>query len=377
MDWIVWCFAMRRALVAILLPALLLMGCSGKRKADLVIGKPKPTTTTAVMAPTTMVTVPPPQLGRGTIPEPRRVPGLKGADGRPYGTIAFSSNTPVPGHLLFILVAGSDARPREDVRRTRADSIHLLAVNPKTLEGTVLGFPRDSWVDIPGHGAGKINTALQLGGPDLLAETVRHLTGLPVHYYVLTGFTGLAGMVDELGGVDVHVDRRMNDSASGARFEPGWHHLDGAQALAFCRDRHDVPNGDFSRSENQGKVILAALAKMRAEVADDDGIRRWIGIMLRHVTLDVPADEVLPLGALARRLEPEFLRNVVLPGRVGSAGSQSVVYLGAEATRIFEDLRPDAVLGGPQRAPQTTTSPSPSSTTRPTTTTTTGGGLLG
>jgi LCP family protein required for cell wall assembly len=369
---------MRRAAVVILLALLVLAGCSGKRKQDLVIGKPKRTTTTAVMAPTTIVTVPPPQLGRGTIPEPRRAPGLKGANGRPYGTIAFTSDTPVPGHLLFILVAGSDARPREDIRRTRADSLHLLAVNPTTLEGTVLGFPRDSWVDIPGHGAGKINTALQLGGPDLLAETVRHLTGLPVHYYVLTSFPGLSGMVDELGGVDVLVERRMNDANSGARFEPGWHHFNGAEALAFCRDRHDVPNGDFSRSENQGKVILAALAKMRAEVGDDEGIRRWIGVMMRHVTLDVPANEVLPLGALARRLEPQYLRNVVLPGRVGMAGSQSVVYLGEDATRIFEDLRPDAVLGGPQRPPQTTTAPSTSTSTRPTTTTTAGsGGLFG
>ena len=366
----------RRAVVAMLLPALVVMGCSGKRKADLVIGKPEPSTTVAVTAPPTTVTVPPPKLGRGTIPEPRRAPGLKGANGRPYGTIAFTSNTPVPGHLLFILVAGSDARPGEDVRRTRADSLHLLAVNPKTLEGTVLGFPRDSWVDIPRHGAGKINTALQLGGPNLLAETVRHLTGLPVHYYVLTGFPGLVRMVDELGGVDVYVDRRMNDKNSGARFEPGWHHFDGAQALAFSRDRNDVPNGDFSRSENQGKVILAALAKMRAEVSDDDGIRRWVGVLLRHVDLDVPPGELLPLGALARRLEPEFLRNVVLPGRVGYAGRQSVVYLDGDSTRIFEDLRPDAVLGSPQRAPQTTTTPSTSTTTRPTTTTTGAGGLL-
>src|SRR3546814_6401094 len=57
----------------------------------------------------------------------------------------------------------------------------------RTLEGTVLGFPRDAWVEIPGRGAGKINTALTFGGPQLLAETVRNLTGLPVHYYVLTG----------------------------------------------------------------------------------------------------------------------------------------------------------------------------------------------
>lgn len=364
---------MRRVAVLALLAVTVAAGCSAKRGGDVVIGKPKATTTTAA-AVATIVTVPPPDLGRAPVAEPRPARGLKGANGRPYGTIAFRSDIPVPGDLRFILVVGSDARPNENIQRTRADSIHLLAVNPRTLEGTVLGFPRDTWAEIPGHGAAKINTALSLGGPDLLAEAVRNLTGLPVHYYVLTGFTGLSAMVDELGGVDVFVDRRMNDRNSGARFDPGWHHFNGSEALAFSRNRTDVPNGDFSRSENQGKIILAALAKMRAEVGDDQGVDNWVRVMLRHVTLDIPMSEVLPLGALARRLEPEALRNVVVPGKVGTAGSQSVVYLGEDAVRIFEDLRPDAVLGTPQRPEQTTTSSS-SSTVPPTSTTKPGGFL--
>jgi LCP family protein required for cell wall assembly len=347
--------------------------CGVRRHADVVIGKPAAVTTTALPE-ATIVTVPPPDLGRPPQPEPRNVPGLKGANGRPYGTIAFRSDGPVPGDLLFVLVAGSDARPREDVRRTRADSIHLLAVNPRTLEGTIVGFPRDAWVDIPGRGANKINMALVYGGPDLLAATVRHLTGLPVHYYVLTGFTGLVSMVDELGGVDVFVERRMNDANSGARFQPGWHHFNGNEALSFSRDRHSVPNGDFSRSENQGKLILAALAKLHAEVGDDEGLRRWLGVLLRHVDLDVPPDELMPLAVLGRRLETQFVRNLVLPGRVGYAGSQSVVYLGEEAARIFLDLRSDAVLGGPSRPEQTTTTAP--TTTSSTTSTTDPGGIV-
>jgi LCP family protein required for cell wall assembly len=358
--------------------ALLVAACGRKGNADVVIGKTKKTTTTA--APAATIVVPPPDLGRPPTPEPRNAPGLKGANGRPYGTIAFRSDVPVPGDLLFVLVAGSDARPREDIRRTRADSIHLIAVNPRTLEGTVLGFPRDAWVDIPGRGANKINMALVYGGPQLLAETVRHLTGLPVHYYVLTGFTGLVSMVDELGGLDVFVERRMNDANSGARFQPGWHHFNGNEVLSFSRDRHSVPNGDFSRSENQGKIILATLAKMRAEVGDDDGLRRWLEVLLRHVDLDVSPNELMPLAALGRRMEPEALRNIVLPGRVGSAGSQSVVYLGEDAARIFLDLRPDAVLGSSTRPEQTTTT-EPSTTTTPSSSTTTSttdpGGVLG
>jgi LCP family protein required for cell wall assembly len=291
-------------------------------------------------------------------------------DGAPPGAaIPFTSSEAVPEDLVFILVAGSDARPREDLYRTRADSLHLLAVNPATGQGTVLGFPRDSWVEIPGHGRDKINNALALGGPDLLAATVRRLTGLPVHYYVITGFSGFTRMVDDLGGVDVLVERRMNDRVSGARFERGWHRMSGPEALAFTRNRNDVANGDFSRSENQGLVMLAALAKMRAEVGDDAGLARWIGVLVNYVRLDVPRDRLPGLAALARRLDPANLRNVVAPGRIGSAGSQSVVYLTTAAARLFEDLRADAVIGGPRAAsaPEPDSSPSPAPETSTTT----------
>lgn len=354
------------ALVVVLLAGSLLWSRRGSE--DIVLGKADAPTTTAAAGPT-IVAVPAPDIGRPPIPEPRPAVGLKGANGRPYGrTLAFRSEIPVPRDLVFVLVVGSDARPGEDIRRTRGDSIHLLAVNPRTLEGTVVGFPRDSWVQIPGRGEEKINQALAKGGPQLMAETVRHLTGLPVHYWVLTGFRGLSAMVDELGGVDIHVDRRMNDRWSGARFEPGWHHFNGAEALAYSRNRNDVPYGDFSRSENQGKLILAAMAKMRAEVEDDAGIRRWLGVLWKHVELDCSMAEAQKLAGLGRRLEPAKVRNIVVPGKVGTAGGgQSVVFLGEEAARIFEDLRADAVLGAPGPEVTTTTTTEPTTTSTSTT----------
>ena len=344
--------------------------CSLRNKHDVVVGKPK-STTTALPGPTVVPTVPPPDLGRPPIPEPKPAAGLLGPDGRPYGAaLQFRSDIPIPGDLVWILVAGSDARPGEDIRRTRSDSLHLLAINPRTMQGTILGFPRDSWVQIPGHGQGKINTALALGGPQLMCETVRSLTGLPVNYYVLTGFQGIQDIVNELNGVDIFVDRRMNDSGSGARFEPGWHHFNGAQALAFSRDRHDVPNGDFSRSENQGKLILAALSKMRAEVGDEDGLNTWIRVLLRHVDLDMGMSDLSRLGTLARRLNPSALNNVVVPGKVGTAGGQSVVFLGDAAANVFLDLRPDAVIGGAGADVTTTTSTIEEPTTTSSTSTT-------
>ena len=267
-------------------------------------------------------------------------------DGAPYGpALPFTPEIPVPDHLVFVLAIGSDARPGTDPRHANADSLHLLAVDPATGRGTVLGFPRDAWVDIPGHGKNKINAALRLGGPELQAETIRQLTGLPVDYWFLTGFDGFQRMIDELGGVNVEVTRKMDDVSSGAHFDPGWQDMTGAEALAYSRDRKDAPNGDFTRSEDQGHLMLAGLFKLRAEVGDGAGLARWIGVLLQYADLDSPPWELTQLATLARVLDPDRLTNLVVPGRPGTANSQYVVFLGTEAAQIFLDLRADAVIG--------------------------------
>jgi LCP family protein required for cell wall assembly len=349
---------------------------------DVVVGKPSPTTQTPLPGPTVVVEDAAPVRARAAPHdhEPEPVPlgtraevpytrQLRAPDADQYGqAISFTSDEPVPDDLLFVLVVGSDARPGEAVERSRADSVHLLAVNPRSGTGTVLGFPRDSWVEIPGHGKGKINSALAMGGPDLLADTVRHLTGLPVHWWVLTGFDGLRSMVDDLGPLVVPVERRMADRNSGAFFDRGFHSMSGSEVLAFTRDRSSVARGDFSRSENQGTVILQALRKMRVEVADMAGVRRWVEVLWRHGRVQAGFDDAVRLGATARRLDPDRLVNVVAPGAVGKAGRASVVYLTEDAARLFEDLRPDATVG---EAPPPTTTSTTTSTTPPVSTTTT------
>jgi polyisoprenyl-teichoic acid--peptidoglycan teichoic acid transferase len=362
--------------------ALVTAGCSSGSRSEkgLIVGK-SPTTTTALPAPTIVeesTTTTEDRktgaaaggggggggTGRVVAPKKTGVP-----DGSPYGdAIPFTSSVEVPTNLVWVLAIGSDARPGGDMRKSNGDSIHLIGIDPGTGAGTVLGFPRDSWVQIPGRGTGKINSALAMGGPKLMAETVRKLTGLPVDYYVLTAFEGFQRIVDELGGVNVKVDRKMNDKMSGARFDPGWHNMNGGQALAYSRDRYDVPNGDFSRSLHQGNVMMSGLAKLRAEVGDDAGLQRWIGVLLRHADLDSPPQQLLPLAALARKLDPAKITNIVAPGRVGTAGAASVVYLTDEARKLFLDLRPDAVIGGPtgdqpRPEPTTTTTTAPATTT--------------
>jgi polyisoprenyl-teichoic acid--peptidoglycan teichoic acid transferase len=348
---------------------------------SLVVGKydgPNNTTPT--------VTVPPPDIGRKPLPTPRNSSALLGANGRAYGkALAFNSSIPIKDGLVFVLIAGSDARPGQNLHKTRTDSLHVVAIDPATRSGTIVGIPRDTYVEIPGRGEAKINTAMGSGGPSLLMETVRNFTGLPVEYYVLTGFEGFSTMVDDLGGVDVYVPRNMNDKYSGAHFAEGYHHFNGEQALAFCRDRHTA-YGDFTRSENHGRLMLATLAKLRSEVDDDSGLRRWLSVLARHAELDAPMSELEALAALSRRLDPSWLQNVVMPGRVGSAGSQSVVYPTEAAAAMWGDLRDDARLdtapsgngtGGDVEETPTTYPEDTTTSTEPTTTTTTRPPLLG
>ncbi|MGH9283665.1 MAG: hypothetical protein ACRD0S_12110, partial [Acidimicrobiales bacterium] len=132
-------------------------------------------------------------------------------------------------------------------------------------------------------------------------------------------------------------------------------------------------NGDFGRSENQGSLMLAALGKMRSEVGDDGGIRKWVDVILRHAALDVAPDRLPRLATLARNLDPARMRNLVLPGRIGYAGRASVVFLDPGVTNVFNDLRDDAVVGGASQPPAPPTTAAPDTTT----TSTAPPGLLG
>jgi len=254
---------------------------------------------------------------------------------------------PAGNGLVTVLALGSDARPGEKIEGERSDSIHLITINPAKRAGTILGFPRDSYVDIPGHGRSKINDAMVLGGPQLVVQTLQQLTGIHADYYLLTSFRKFETMVSDIGGLDIQVLYPMHDRYSGADFEPGPHHLDGGQALSFARDRHDVPGGDIGRSENQGRLLLAALTKLRGIFADDPGLLlRWIAIGTRGVATDLGLQDLVKLGLAATGVSPASVRNVVVPNSLGFVGSASVVFIAPSANALFADIRSDGILNG-------------------------------
>jgi LCP family protein required for cell wall assembly len=222
------------------------------------------------------------------------------------------------------------------VERTRADSIHFLGLDGRG-KGAIVGLPRDSYVPIPGHGTDKITGSLAFGGPDLMMETFRNLTELPFEGYILTGFAGFKGVVDEvLGGIEAEVPFPINDVKALASLEAGLQVLDGFDALAFARARKTVPGGDFTRSEHQGSLLIAAAKGVKAQGLA--AIPQLMEAAEPYVITDLSPTKLLTLLAMASNVKWGSVPNVVAPGSAGWAGSASVVYLSNSVSDLFDDL---------------------------------------
>jgi LCP family protein required for cell wall assembly len=142
---------------------------------------------------------------------------------------------------------------------TNSDSLMLLHLGgPKPV---LVSIPRDSYVEIPGHGMNKINAALGIGGPSLLVQTVENATGLTINHYMGIGFEGLVDVTNKVGGVYVCLKQPVHDSYSGVNLKAGCQTLNGTQALEFVRDRHSFATGDLQRIQDQRAFLNALLSK--------------------------------------------------------------------------------------------------------------------
>ena len=248
---------------------------------------------------------------------------------------------------LFVLAIGSDARPGQAVTRSRADSLHIIGVNPRVGRAAILGIPRDSYVPVPGAGSQKINAALFFGGPELVVRTVEQLTHIRIDAYLLTGFFDFRRMATKVGPIEVVVPYPMSDAFSNAHFRAGPTRMAGPRALAFARNRHDAPGGDVGRSLNQGRLLVAALRALREDVRTDPlALFRWTAVGFEHVRTDLTLLEMFELLNAAVSIDPSRVANRVVFGGGGTVGGASVIRLGSAAQAMFRDLRGDGLLGG-------------------------------
>lgn len=256
------------------------------------------------------------------------------ADVRP----AFTKHTP-----LVILVIGSDmGMPYRsgDPLRGRADGLHLIAVDTEERKATIVSIPRDTLV-----AGNKVNAHLAFGGPENLTRRVEEFVGFGIDYYALTTFRGIEEMTRVMGGVEIEVERRMNDPFSGSNFQPGLARLAGPEALAFVRDRKSFPDGDFSRTRNQGRFMAAAHRELRENQSDLRTLVHRIALFARMTVSDIPPEELLPLALLAMRIDPADVELVALSGGFGTtSGGASIVHLRPGDT--FERIRAGQI--GPQ-----------------------------
>lgn len=175
----------------------------------------------------------------------------------------------VPEGVVNIMVLGSDFRPSEG---HRTDAIMLVSVNTVKQTVSVVSFPRDLYVPIPGWTTQRINTAEPHGGFDLLAATMYQNFGVKPDYYIMTDFQGFKGIIDSLGGVDVYAGSRMSDRCDlpiaqkgKCTIEPGSYHMDGKMALWYIRARY--ASSDLDRIRREQEVMMGIFIRLMSNGA--------------------------------------------------------------------------------------------------------------
>jgi LCP family protein required for cell wall assembly len=251
---------------------------------------------------------------------------------------------------ITFLLMGSDTRGHPKAGNLpdgRSDAIMIVRLSGDRQHAQVISIPRDSWVNIPGHGMNKINASYAFGGPTLLIQTVERLTGVRIDHYAAIDFDGIIKVTDDLGGVDVMVAATTKNGPY--TFSKGLNHLDGNQARWYLGQRYGLAGGDFDREKRDQQYLKAMFGKLFSAQTFTNPSR--LDNALRAVTGAVSIDDTLSnsdlvsLGLSMRNVKPgdiDYLTTPVLG--TGMEGAASVVYLDqAKDDRMWQYLRTDSL----------------------------------
>lgn len=253
-----------------------------------------------------------------------------------------------------ILVLGSDSRisagdPSQwQAGAQRTDAMMLVQVSGDRRDVSVMSFPRDSWVSIPGHGEAKINAAYSFGGPSLTIQTMEQLTGVHIDHFVIADFESFKTLTDEIGGVTINLKNAQ--TLAGTSFEAGAQHLNGEQALAYARERKHLPRGDFDRVNRQQAWMRAIVAQTlnNGTLSSPTKLYGFLNAVTSTMAVDsgFTMDEMQSLALSLRGLHSGDIAFMQVPtsGTGTSADGQSIVVLNHEADEpVFEAFRTDSV----------------------------------
>ena len=198
---------------------------------------------------------------------------------------AFGDDRPAEQPGTTYLLVGSDSRAdlspeeRKDLGTGGATSKltdTMMVLHTGSGPDVLMSIPRDSWVDIPGHGRSKINSAYGKGGPKLVVETVEQNTGLRVDHYVEIGLGGLVTLVDAVGGIEICPKSAMKDKDANLDIKAGCQDANGKTALGYARSRKTYKAlGDVDRARAQREVVAAVGSSATSPWTFLNPVRYW------------------------------------------------------------------------------------------------------
>lgn len=252
-----------------------------------------------------------------------------------------SSNFNEPFYMMLI---GSDKREGDDEGGARSDTNIVVRVDPTSNQATLVSIPRDTMIDIDGYGTNKFNAAYNYGGAAATIREATQLTGVSISHYAEVNFEELVSLVDAVGGVDVMVDERIDDTDADNTtdhpenpriiIEAGEQHLNGEQALVFARSRAYV-DGDFTRTANQRKLIQALVDKVLAlPVTELPGV---IQAAAKCVTTDMKVNDIVSLAQQFKDDGDLLMYSAMLPSVTGYVDGVSYVF--ADEDKVAEMMK--------------------------------------
>lgn len=242
-----------------------------------------------------------------------------------------------------VLVLGSDARPGGDPAVHRMDSIHVVTSVAATGEGTILGWPRDSWVSTP-YGEMRINALTSSSrGPDAIFDFFEETWDTQLDGYILTAFSGFEDLIAaSVGRLFIELPIAIPTQKWWPGFSSGPQTLSPARSLEYARTRKGVRNGDFSRSKHHGVIMLAVLTMLQQGSIEDVPV--LLGELVKYTETNMTPTDLIQLGVAAFYADVGETTNEVLPGHLGRAGGgASVVFLEPEAEDIIADVIEDGI----------------------------------
>jgi LCP family protein required for cell wall assembly len=274
------------------------------------------------------------------------------------------------GTAQNILLVGDDHRPdgatdadlaklgtEADGGGVNTDSLMVLHLPADGSSATIVSIPRDSYVDVPGYGKNKINSAFSLGGGNddpvggarLLIQTVQNLTGLTIDHYVRVSLLGFYNIADALGPIDVCLINPVNDPYSTLNLPAGVSTLNAQQALAFVRQRHGLTNGDLDRAVRQQYFLTVEARKMLSAGTLLNPFK--LGNVLDAVSSSIETDSSLNFIHLATQMRGLSADNIT-SATIPILGTPTIRVNGSDLSIVEVDTASmpafiDGLVGGP------------------------------